>query len=1083
MMKNKAIFFSLDALIALIVVFLIVLIAFPILNSNKKETQLHYDILSTLSNIKIGEVDLPVVQSLIASGEITDLDKSILEQIGEFYITDTDTAKVLASSILQDLETNENIGIWYGNTLIAMLNSTSYESSQNRDVARQIISGIQEGESISGFSARAFLSNNLRNEYFYFGGYVGDGNVTARIDYSGNITMAEMELVVRSESGLFETKVNGISEGYNTVSSDEFTPVVFTLPTDNLVSGANNIELRGDNLHVAGGFIRVTYKSESQYKQPERYYFPGMEGLINLYDGFYIPGTLNSLLVSLHINNIETATFLNIGNVTVYNGSTNGEETIIIDNAQLQTLLDYDSIVNKTIPLRLGLENVTFVSNFTSDADVFSVTDLSGSMQCSIPSCYWSQSACNSCGGNWLEPIIKAKDANNAFIDAVLNVSGNNVGLVGYENVDYEEDYHELSNVTSSLQNQVTAWSTGGGTCTCCGINRAINGYLGRQSLYYNFENNVIDQTDNNNDGTPSENFEYIIGIDGNAINFSSNGHVEIPDIITSEEGTISMWIKPQSLSKSHTLFDASNGVEYFFIDLINPGTLRFWLEDSQDRDFQDASFDYSSIPNPTSWHHIAAVWKYGGENFYTKLYVDGVSVDSDTDTGYRSIPNFFTPYLGETRSSYFTTWQYDGSIDEMRIYSEALSDSEIQGLADQNAICGNYITEVGEVCDYSDTKPCVFNKKIGKQKCNSQCTGYGSCITTGKIRSVVVMSDGIANGKCPVQGSGDSKEDARLAACSAFDEYGITVNAIAFGSGADQATLTSIAACGNGTFYSVPNITDIVNIYQGIAEDIIQATYSEQTISIEGELYTKLFSDSYIEFNYTKEQTPFGLIVTAEKQFENTTYGTYEVPVGSSILETNVISYSGPRWTDTVKINNLPIYDLSDYGNKYITLGDPYSVNIPNSLVTQNNNVNLFTGLSPIEIFPGSASNKIIYTILKNASSFSPVKPLANGCSWTILFEGGSEIITNVPNTYVGGDDCYYNLINPSGPTPSGGLVANENDAIQVSVLDLLRDLDFDDDNKIDIQFTQQDLQISLTQLVGIPFTWSTEVQVRVWN
>jgi len=60
-----------------------------------------------------------------------------------------------------------------------------------------------EGELIAGYSARAFLNNAFRNKYFYFGGYVGDGVISANIDYNGVITSANIELAINKEFELF----------------------------------------------------------------------------------------------------------------------------------------------------------------------------------------------------------------------------------------------------------------------------------------------------------------------------------------------------------------------------------------------------------------------------------------------------------------------------------------------------------------------------------------------------------------------------------------------------------------------------------------------------------------------------------------------------------------------------------------------------------------------------------------------------------------------------------------------------------------------------------------------------------------
>ena len=58
-----------------------------------------------------------------------------------------------------------------------------------------------------------------------------------------------------------------------------------------------------------------------------------------------------------------------------------------------------------------------------------------------------------------------------------------------------------------------------------------------------------------------------------------------------------------------------------------------------------------------------------------------------------------------------------------------------------------------------------------------------------------------------------------------------------------------------------------------------------------------------------------------------------------------------------------------------------------------------------------------------------------------------------------------------------------NGNDVYQIAVFNLLKELDFDSDGKVDVQFAEQDLVIELSEITGIPWPWSTEVQVRKWR
>lgn len=837
--KNKTgIFYSSDALIALTIILLSILIIYPILTIAPHEDFVHRDIMKVISSLKIGEIENTEIESIISQGLINDLNKSILEQLGEFYVTNKTLARTIAESLISGIDTQDNFGIWFGNELIASKNSSPFEYAENIDVKSQLISGIREGESITGFSGRAFLSNSLQKKYFNFGGYVGEGNLSARIYYTGEIDSVILELAIINN---FDVYVNNVYSGSYTGSVSQFIPKNYSIPIDNFESGENIIEFRGDNLNIAGGFIKVTYIKEIEYEQPKRYYFPGISGIINLYDGFYIPGELNSMNIFLHLNSNQT-TFLKIGNTTVYNASTNGDEEITISDAQLELLLNYDELSEKTVPLRLGLTNVSYVSTFTRPADVFSVTDLSGSMAptgtncagenwfcCWGKNCNNNQANCESCGGTF-EPatnkLQSAKDANKIFINAVLNNSANRVGLAGYKATASDSDFHQLSNNNASLISEVNSWTASGNTCICCGINKAKS----------------------------------------NLVNHSSSE----------------------------------------------------------------------------------------------------------------------------------------------------------------------------------------------------------------KFRSIIVMSDGEANVQCSEQGTGNAKQDAIQAACDAFNDYGIRVYSVGFGSDADESTLQSVANCGNGSYY-YSSVEGLVDVYREIAQEMIEATYFEQTISIIGTFYSKLYPDSYIEFDYNETTNPPGLITTNEKKFSDAYSGSFSLPANATILETRVISYSGPRWTQKVEVNNSNVYDIGQYGSNYIEIGDPYSVNIPNPYISAFNFINLTTGISSSNSSAGSEYNKIIYTIAQDLSAYSSLSAFANGCIWTVEFEDNSQLIDNIPEGNTVSEYCYH--------TSGGQNISNENDALQITVRNLLRLLDFDSDGKLDIKFSEQDLEISSSELTGIPYDWSTEVQVRIWR
>ena len=107
-----------------------------------------------------------------------------------------------------------------------------------------------------------------------------------------------------------------------------------------------------------------------------------------------------------------------------------------------------------------------------------------------------------------------------------------------------------------------------------------------------------------------------------------------------------------------------------------------------------------------------------------------------------------------------------------------------------------------------------------------------------------------------------------------------------------------------------------------------------------------------------------------------------------------------------------------------------------------------------------------------RRASAFSEVLTKFEGCNWTITFEDNTNLTLKIPSSYLGSDSCIYNNTN-----------SNYQDAAKSAVYNLFKELDFDNNGKVDYKFSQSDLNIELNNLFGIPFIQSKEVQVRVWR
>ncbi len=382
---------------------------------------------------------------------------------------------------------------------------------------------------------------------------------------------------------------------------------------------------------------------------------------------------------------------------------------------------------------------------------------------------------------------------------------------------------------------------------------------------------------------------------------------------------------------------------------------------------------------------------------------------------------------------------------------------------------------------DSASLNDTISEWKAGASTCT--CCGINRAVedlvnnsNSSKLRVITVMSAGVANTKCEEQNTGDPEDDAIKAVCDAYDNYGIKTYTIGFGDEPDTEALIRMAACSDGIFYSA--IDDLKDIYEKIAEELIETAYYEQTVEVSGDFFSQLFPDSYIEFEYTKETPSVGLLATIEQPFTDSENATFSLPSGSTLLEATTISYSGPKWTALVEVNNQPVYNLSEYQENFLKLGDPYSINIPVSSTSQNNNLTLKTGLVADNMTEGSIHNKVIYTISKDLASYTSVSATADGCNWTVQFNTYNLTIP-IPANYSGSQTCEYSSSPHCGIYPD---CDGATDSTQIATYSLFKLLDFDTDGKLDVDLSTEDMQITTSNLEGVPFLFSTEVQIRKW-
>ncbi|MFQ5647797.1 MAG: hypothetical protein ACE5FW_01040, partial [Candidatus Aenigmatarchaeota archaeon] len=186
----RAFLLSMDAMVALTILLTLALfltgLTFTYTSSELAYQRLYYsgnDLLNLMGNIRVADLQAsPSIQYYMQEGILgqADLNKSLLDVIGALWSSQNTSA---AANITQDVfgavlnGTGTGFELVLGNTSIWSNNVTGPAF-----VARltSIASGYGIGEPVSGFVASAHLvrMSKVTSGYVYFGGYVGDGNIT-----------------------------------------------------------------------------------------------------------------------------------------------------------------------------------------------------------------------------------------------------------------------------------------------------------------------------------------------------------------------------------------------------------------------------------------------------------------------------------------------------------------------------------------------------------------------------------------------------------------------------------------------------------------------------------------------------------------------------------------------------------------------------------------------------------------------------------------------------------------------------------------------------------------------------------------
>jgi hypothetical protein len=220
-------------------------------------------------------------------------------------------------------------------------------------------------------------------------------------------------------------------------------------------------------------------------------------------------------------------------------------------------------------------------------------------------------------------------------------------------------------------------------TCVDCTTSTPINSGL---VACYPFNNNTNDQTSINGNGTNNGATLTVdrFGAVNSAYNFGAGKSIAIPaTTLSSNAYTYAMWVKINTLPPSGSLAS--------IISIGNSGILGDQCININNNYSGNSGFIASSyrasgadfavtgvLPSVGVWYHIASVRDIAANKI--KIYVNGTKISESSLA--TSAAGYSTPVLGfiGARTPGNTSY-FDGTIDDVRIYTRALSDAEMSQL------------------------------------------------------------------------------------------------------------------------------------------------------------------------------------------------------------------------------------------------------------------------------------------------------------------------------------------------------------------------------------------------------------------
>ena len=231
-----------------------------------------------------------------------------------------------------------------------------------------------------------------------------------------------------------------------------------------------------------------------------------------------------------------------------------------------------------------------------------------------------------------------------------------------------------------------------------------VDPFDGNGVALYKLDGDATDESGNYN-GTASASLTYTTGLFGQAglfqnntnFNVASIDHITMSDITGSTSFSVSLW------AKLATIVEPNGGSLVSLVSNTNSTyQLALYAGDNTERFFRagfgaDGTLTAQNTYNfmlDNQWHHIVNVYT-GGVN--SKVYVDGALVSTVASSSAQ------TMLINEISKSGGSKGGFNGSIDQVRIFNEALTPLEVQSLYEElKVVCGGQAETVDILGDNS---------------------------------------------------------------------------------------------------------------------------------------------------------------------------------------------------------------------------------------------------------------------------------------------------------------------------------------------------------------------------------------------